>query len=490
MNLHLQFMKKHIVRGFKRTIFLILLGMFYFFTSKTYGQDCTPLGIIEMDVSDFKYNTTTERVEFIVSIRAGEGYYQGGVPMTFISGTVRYTLDLVGATHYNTPILSSHVSLQNLAFSSLQVITVPFDQALTTQPGVFGFSFTRNSSTIIDDLDEVWTPLCKVSVSVDGIPLAGTNLVQQGWTSCVGANKYTVGWAGSYGPPGGYAEQEIAPSEPIYFMEACDITLTSGVGSDTITVCEQNPITPITYTTNGIEYDTDIDVTSLPGGLEWNWDDATNELVITGTPDESTAGVHDYTITLASATCNPPLEAYGRITVYPPATVPEFTVTCDNSEPKEITEIQITNFVSGNTYSLDGGSTWTPSISSWDAGTHTFSGLSGEETYTVTVRNSNGCEASATADCTGACNTSIDISTITAIDCDPAIYTIIGTVTGDITGDVTVAVNGGTPVVLSLDLDGNFTYSTTAAKGSLVLFTAIPTDEECPSTITAEVTLP
>ncbi|MEN8881219.1 MAG: PKD-like domain-containing protein [Polaribacter sp.] len=73
------------------------------------------------------------------------------------------------------------------------------------------------------------------------------------------------------------------------------IELTSAVGTDDQQLCQSNfntPITPIVYQLTGV---TGVTVTGLPLGISSNFDNATGELVISGTPIDS--GEFNYAIT-------------------------------------------------------------------------------------------------------------------------------------------------------------------------------------------------
>ena len=78
-------------------------------------------------------------------------------------------------------------------------------------------------------------------------------------------------------------------------------------GSDNQTVCVNNAITDITYSTTGAIGAT---VTGLPAGVTGTW--AANVVTITGTP--TVTGVFTYTVTLIGGTCAP-TTATGTITV-------------------------------------------------------------------------------------------------------------------------------------------------------------------------------
>ena len=76
---------------------------------------------------------------------------------------------------------------------------------------------------------------------------------------------------------------------------AVSINLISIEGTDSQTLCQTNfnsPITPIRYTLLGA---TSVNVTGLPDGISFVYDQASSELVISGTPIK--AGIFNYTIT-------------------------------------------------------------------------------------------------------------------------------------------------------------------------------------------------
>jgi hypothetical protein len=85
-------------------------------------------------------------------------------------------------------------------------------------------------------------------------------------------------------------------------IRICEITLTS-LGADNQTVCQNTPIDPITYYITGITSNTELDIDNLPNGLEWDWNNAKNEITIYGTPAEATAGSQTYTITIIGGSC-------------------------------------------------------------------------------------------------------------------------------------------------------------------------------------------
>jgi Zn-dependent metalloprotease/alpha-tubulin suppressor-like RCC1 family protein len=88
--------------------------------------------------------------------------------------------------------------------------------------------------------------------------------------------------------------------------------LTSGVGTDTQTVCNNNPMVNITYSAVGA---TSVSVTGLPNGVVYNF--SSNILTISGTP--TTTGIFNYTISF-SGNCGFLLPG-GQINVSVPNTI-------------------------------------------------------------------------------------------------------------------------------------------------------------------------
>jgi hypothetical protein len=89
----------------------------------------------------------------------------------------------------------------------------------------------------------------------------------------------------------------------------CSITRTSAAGTDAQSVCNNSPITNITYATAGA---TGATFTGLPAGVTGNW--AANVATISGTP--TATGVFNYTVTLTGGGCGA-FSASGTITVNP-----------------------------------------------------------------------------------------------------------------------------------------------------------------------------
>lgn len=159
------------------------------------------------------------------------------------------------------------------------------------------------------------------------------------------------------------------------------LSLTSGVGTNTQTVCINNGITNITYLVGASG--TGANATGLPAGLSANYNGGSKVLTISGTPTES--GVFNYTITTTGPCGNTSLN--GVITVTAASGIslssgPATQAVCLNTA---ITAVSYTiggTATGANVSGLPDGVTGT-----FDAGTLTISGSpnqSGTFNYTVT----------------------------------------------------------------------------------------------------------
>ena len=162
------------------------------------------------------------------------------------------------------------------------------------------------------------------------------------------------------------------------------ITLSSAAGTNSQTICINNAITNITYTTTSA---TGATVTGLPTGLTYGW--ATNSLTISGTA--TVAGVYNYIITLTGGCAN--VTAKGTIGVTAANTVTLNSVTGTNSQI--VCMNSPINFI---TYKTVGATNVTVAdlptglTSNWSSNVLTISGTpSASGTFTYTVNLTGGC---------------------------------------------------------------------------------------------------
>ena len=102
------------------------------------------------------------------------------------------------------------------------------------------------------------------------------------------------------------------------------VSLTSAIGTNAQTVCENTAITNISYATTGA---TGATVTGLPAGVIGDW--SGNVVTISGTPTASSGSPFNYTVTLNGGCGN--VFATGTITVNPAPTTPSITKNNDAS---------------------------------------------------------------------------------------------------------------------------------------------------------------
>ncbi|SHF50864.1 hypothetical protein SAMN05444377_1111, partial [Flavobacterium fontis] len=290
-----------------------------------------------------------------------------------------------------------------------------------------------------------------------------------------------------------YAIANPAPSDPtcrpfalieVNVVSSASILLTSTPATSNQTVCENTPITPITYTFSGA---TGANVTGLPPGVSFSVSGTT--LTISGTPTTTIGSPFNYTVTLTGVGCGNPT-ATGTITVNPgaflnltsaPATANQ--TICLNQAIVPITynfggtatgatvsglPAGVSFGVSGNTLTISG----TPTTTTGSPFTFTVSttgGSCGSPTVTGTITiepigTLNLTSAGATANQTVCANS--PINTIT--------YTFGGTVTG--------ASVAGLPAGVSATVTGNtvaINGTPTSAVGSPFTYTVSTTGGNC-----------
>ena len=136
-----------------------------------------------------------------------------------------------------------------------------------------------------------------------GAKLVGTGntgAARQGYSVSVSAD-------GNTALVGGYSDNGNEGAAWVYIAASCTITLSSAAGTNAQTVCNNTPITNITYTTTDA---TGATFSGLPAGVTGSW--AANTVTISGTP--TAAGSFNYTVTLTGGSCVG-VTATGSITV-------------------------------------------------------------------------------------------------------------------------------------------------------------------------------
>jgi hypothetical protein len=164
------------------------------------------------------------------------------------------------------------------------------------------------------------------------------------------------------------------------------IQLSSAAGTDNQTVCINNAITNITYTTIGA---TGATISGLPAGLNGNF--ASGTFTISGTPTVS--GSFNYTITMTGGCTGGTNTISGTVNINPNNTIALSSVVGTDNQT-----LCINTAITNITYATTGatGATVTglpPSVTgSWSAGVFTISGTpTAYNTYNYTITMTGGC---------------------------------------------------------------------------------------------------
>lgn len=256
---------------------------------------------------------------------------------------------------------------------------------------------------------------------------AGNNVTISGSPTTSGIYSYIINLTGGCGT--------VSETGTITVTPLNTITLSSSPGTDNQTVCINNPITNITYTTTGA---TGASFSGLPAGVLGSW--AGDVVTINGTP--AVDGIFNYTVTLTGGCGN--VTASGTINVSP-----ENTVTLTSAPGTDAQTVCINTAITNITYTTTGATgadiTGLPAgvTGSWLANTVTISGtpvVQGTFTYVVTL--------------TGGCGTAVTTGTLTVNpDNTIALTSAPGTDAQEICINTAV-----TPII----------YSTTGATGASV----------------------
>jgi hypothetical protein len=178
------------------------------------------------------------------------------------------------------------------------------------------------------------------------------------------------------------------------------LALSSAVGTNAQSLCINNPITSLTYSTTGASGAT---ATGLPAGVTGTW--ASNVFTISGTPTVS--GTFSYTVTMTGGCTGGTNTAAGTITVNANNTLALSSAVGTNAQ-----SLCINNPITSLTYSTTGATGATAAglpagvTGTWATNVFTISGaptVSGSFNYTVTM----------TGGCTGGTNTALGTMTVT-----------------------------------------------------------------------------
>jgi hypothetical protein len=258
-----------------------------------------------------------------------------------IAGATSATYDppsgLSVITYYRRITTSTLNAVPCTAISNCITVSITPDNTvtLTSAPG------TDNQTVLVN------TPITNITyattgatgATVSGLPAGvsgswAANVVTiSGTPTAPGLFNYTVTLTGGCGT--------IQATGTINVI-VCSVTLTSATGTNNQTVCNNSPITTITYATTGA---TGATVTGLPAGVTGTW--SADVVTISGTP--TVAGTFNYTVTPTGGGCTGIVTATGTITVNPIPDVnqPANQVVCNNGTT---TTVNFTGSVPGTVY--------------------------------------------------------------------------------------------------------------------------------------------
>jgi len=288
-------------------------------------------------------------------------------------------------------------------------------------------------------------------LGVSGSYFAGTFTIN-GTPTTPGIYNYTITTTGS-------TCSSITQNGTITVAPNATILLTSGLGSDNQTLCENTLLTPITYSIGG--GGTGASVVGLPSGVSGSY--LAGTFTISGTP--TTTGVFNYTVT-TTGTCVQ-IIANGTITVMPDA-----TLSLSSAPGTDTQTICENTLITNIKYAIGGGgsggtvSGLPAGLSvSFTAGTLTISGspsVSGVFNYTVTTTGT--CTQTSMAG-TLTVNPNAVISLSSAVGTDNQSIcqnTVITPITYTISGGGTGASVSGLPI----GVNGSFAFGTFTISGT------------------------
>jgi hypothetical protein len=250
----------------------------------------------------------------------------GCAGVTTVSGTITVQPD-------NTITLTSAAGTDDQTVCVNTAIT-PITYSTTGATGATVMNLPRGLSSNFDPSDGV--------ITISGAPVEE------------GPFTYTVILTGGCG--------NVTATGTITVRPSTAVTLTSAPGTNNQTVCENTPITPITYSTIGASSAT---VSGLPRGLSSNFDPSDGVITISGTPSDT--GTFNYTVEVTGP-CGD-VTATGTIIVRPNTAITRTSAAgtdsqtvCVNTAITPITysatgaeEVRVTGLPRGVTSTLSNG---------------------------------------------------------------------------------------------------------------------------------------
>jgi len=339
-------------------------------------------------------NSAITNITYVVSGTATGATLTGTLP-TGVNGsflgdtfTITGTPTVDGVYTYTITTTGGSCSPQAVASGTLTISTQPAI-ALSSASGTDGQTVCNTNA--ITDIKYLVSGTPTGATLTGSLPAgvtgsySGSTFTITGTPTISGVYSYTVTTTG------GSCSPQVSLSGTITVDSLPTLTLTSAIGTDGQTVCNNSNITNIIYSVSGTATGATL-TGSLPAGVTGSFSSST--FTITGTP--TVTGVYTYTITSTGGSCSPAATVNGTITVNPIASISlssasgtDGQTVCNNTA---ITDI---------TYSVDLGSTNavltgalpTGVSGSYNSSTnvYTITGtptVSGNYTYTVTTSGS------------------------------------------------------------------------------------------------------
>ncbi|MBK9256194.1 MAG: cadherin-like domain-containing protein [Saprospiraceae bacterium] len=236
-----------------------------------------------------------------------------GSPTTTVGSPFNYTVNLSGGCG---------------SISATGTITVNPDNTIT----LTSLPSTTNQSVLIN------TAIANISYNITGASGATFDGLPSGVTGSLASNVITISGSPNTiaGSPFNYTVMltggcgNITATGTITVFD-CSVTLTSAAGTNAQILCNNTPISDITYATTGA---TGANITGLPDGVSGSW--SANVVTISGTPSE--AGNFNYMVSLTGGGCDA-FSTSGNITVSPIPDVeqPANQVVCNGASTAAVT---------------------------------------------------------------------------------------------------------------------------------------------------------
>jgi hypothetical protein len=346
----------------------------------TYGRGLYSSNGFAVTPSILSYSPSTGTTGTTVTITGNDFDAITGVSFGGVAAASYTVTSLTSISAVVADGASGDVSVTNSAGTgSLPGFVYCGTAAASLTSGVNSNNQTVCQNTTINSITYSTTNV--TGVTITGVPSLTANynanvVTISGAPTSAGVYTFTVSFTGGC--------QTITATGTITVTASNTLTLSSAAGTNSQSVCINDPITSVTYASTGA---TTATVTGLPTGVSYNF--AANTVTISGTP--TVTGNFNYTVA-TSGGCSPKTATgtiivnQNTITLSSAAGTASQTI-CNNTPITNIT-YNTTGATGASASGLPGGVT-----GSWAANVFTISGTptptSGNFTYTVTL--SGGC---------------------------------------------------------------------------------------------------